>query len=208
MTFAKTAGIATALVFLVTTGHAATIFTDRTAWETAMGGPIQTETFDNVIPDADVITLDNGIVSSEVVPGTEFGWNQVSAGTFLGRNGTFTNHPDLITWDFGTTIQGFFADFDAVNVNGLAVSGDFDGTGVQTISIWDAIGSGGGFGLISTGAGFTSLSWTPGSSPSEGFRVDNFSSTPLSTAAVPLPMSGLLLAGALGVFGLQRKRKV
>lgn len=181
------------------------VFTDRTSWESAVGGGITTDPFDNPIADSNQITLDSGIVSTYVnLTGPR---NRVTTdGQFEG----FVNQTGQIDleWAFPIPIVGFGGDFVALNVpNGLTVVGDFDGTGVQTISIAQTIGSGSGFfGLVST-SHFDTIRFSSndgsGTSSGELYLVDNF-----SFSAVPEPTSLALLGmGVTGLCGYRMRRK-
>ena len=187
--------------------EAAQIFTDRTAWEDAVG-VLVTDTFSNPIANAQQIILDSGIVSTSV--GTaNIPLNQVVAG---GNYQGFVNQTPNLTleWDFGQSVNAFGGDFSALNIpNGLTVIGDFDGDGSQTISVAQAVGAGSVFfGLIGD-ASFQTLQWKSndggGTSSGEFFGVDNFSlaSTPEPTITAALLTLGTIGAGTL----LRRKRK-
>ena len=151
MTLFKTTIAAIMILMVAESAHAVLIFTDRTAWNAA-AGTSTTETFDNTIVDADSIVLDNGIVSTALPSLLTNGLNNVNSrtvGAYTGRVGTLANnHPPAIRWDLPSGINAWFADFGALNPNGLVVRGNWDGTGVVTLNIAAIIGANGGFGII------------------------------------------------------------
>ncbi|WP_421657128.1 PTPA-CTERM sorting domain-containing protein [Leptothermofonsia sp. ETS-13] len=197
-----------ALLTLTTTGtaQAVTFFTNRTAWESAVGR-FTTETFDAPVANAPVITFANGVTSTG--SGGSI-LNEIGGGTYLGRVDTSGNFPDHfreIRWVFPKPVFGFAADWiDTTTGSGLTVSGNFDGSGVQTISFRDRLGDPGtGFLGIVGIASFSELVFREevavfGDIGDEFFQVDN-----LSTTVVPTPA---LLPGLIGLgLGIWRKRK-
>ena len=183
------------------------IFTDRTAWENAVSGTITTDTFSNNISQADSIILDTGIVSS--LSGTQFigsSSNSVDSGVFVG----FVNQTGCcnLEWDWSTLggVSAIGGDFFFLNVpNGLTVTGDFDGTGDQTISVASTVGTENGFfGLIGASV-FDTVIWSSndgsGTGSGEFYQVDNFS------FAVPEPSILTLLGIGFAGLGYARRRK-
>lgn len=204
-------GIAAAVVLMagVSQAEAASIFTDRAAWEAAVAG-FTTETFDTSMASANVLVLNSDITSTTDVVTKPNGLNEVGFGAYRGRLGGSGSHPNNITWDFGSSVVGFFADFGSLNSNGLTVTGDFDGTGDQTFSIATTVGGvSGGFGLLGT-ATFSTFDWGS-NDPSEFFTVDNFSYSsvlaPGGEQQVPEPGSLATFGASLAALGWLRRRR-
>ncbi|GBF79655.1 PEP-CTERM sorting domain-containing protein [Aphanothece sacrum] len=206
-------GTATLLFSAVSSASAFTVYTDRAAWEAAIASSIPpgwntilTDTFSNDIASAQSITLDSGIVSTNSGPITlpnSFNNNSVSGGVYNNAtqagNGTASNtitwvFPSLKTWAFG-------ADFISVNDGGLTLTGNFDGTGDQTLSVFAEIGGGTGFLGIVGMTKFDSVVFGNNSDIVDGFGIDNASHT------VPEPLT-MLGAGAAFAFGGAFKRKL
>lgn len=154
------AGVAGAI--FTGTVSAATIYTDRISWEAAMVGIgsdlLVVDTFDQPIPDAPFITFKSGVESRGH---NGVGNNDVRQGAYGGnvdsdKDGLdFDQNSDVfesITWRFPAPINGFGADFiEAATGEVLLLSGNFNGTGPQTIDFQDVLGNPGtGFlGLVS-----------------------------------------------------------
>ena len=73
--------------------QAFTIYTDRAAWESAVGS-FTTETFDKDISNAEVITFNNGVVSTGI-GGIEV--NEVFFGLYVGDLDTSEDFPQFST---------------------------------------------------------------------------------------------------------------
>jgi hypothetical protein len=207
-----TASIAAALSW-AGPAHAVQIFTDRTAWEAALAGAaITTDPFDNAIPPATTLTFDSGVISTGTP--SSAGNNSVDSGFYNGgAGGTDQNFAyESITWTFPLPIIGLGVDlFSAANASGLTLTGNFDGTGDQTISIFDVLGAPGtGFLGFIGDAPISSILFTdeglPSSSSFEIYQIDNLSFA--AAVAVPEPATlalfGAGLAG-LGWIALRRK---
>lgn len=193
----------TALAFVVAAANnaaAVSIFTDRTAWQTALGGPIVTETFDNDIRDSAVITFANGVVST----GTDgFSQNAVLSGWFHGiidsDDDGLSNQFDKITWTFPRAIRGFGADWlSTASGERARVTARFDGPR-HTVDFQSELGGNGtGFlGFIGT-TRFTVIEFTTSSTSNvflnESYYVDNLSfGIPEPTSLVLLGLAGLAL---------------
>lgn len=188
-----------------TPAQAFTIYTDRAAWESAVGS-FTTETFDKDIPNADVITFGNGVVSKGV-GGIEL--NEVFFGLYVGDLDTSDDFPPLfneIRWTLPSPVVAFGADwFSTATGSGLTISGDFDGTGLQTLSFASVLGEPGtGFlGILGT-APFTEIIFREERPIDRGigdevFLVDNFSlaaAPPVESVPEPTVLAGLAVVGA------------
>ena len=195
---------------MISTAHAVTVYTDRVLWEATVGSGFTTERFLNPIANAEVITLDNGIVSSFVGTGT-LGFNRVNIDP--GRTdwqGTVDGTGEqVILWELPYSVTAFGADLNGINdspgADGLKITGNFNGTGDITL-----ITLNGFLGIISD-TPFDAFTFAAGSNFilfSEDFSIDTFSLGP-EVAPVPLPAAFPLLGGALsllGFFGWRRKR--
>jgi hypothetical protein len=208
--------LATAAMAIMTTGmigapsaEAFTVYTSRTAWQNALGGaPIITDPFSNERSNAPTITFDSGVTSTGngTVP-TPVG-NAIFIGRYFGAvegQGDASNFFfDTITWSFPQPIFGFGADwFETADGDFLTVTGNFDGSGDQTVNFFDVLGSPGtGFlGIIGT-TPFSAITFgTQGAS----FLIGNefFSADDLAYAEIPTPA---LLPGLVGM-GLAAWRK-
>jgi hypothetical protein len=205
-------GAATLLLSGASAASAYTVYTSRTAWENAIAASmpsswydITTDTFSNPIASAQSITLDSGIVSTNSAPPilpNSFNNNSVSTvntGVYDNASGLLTGASDTITWAFPSPyVWAFGADF--FRVDELTLTGNFDGTGDQTISINTAIGGPDGFLGIVGMAEFSSVVFSNNTTDVDSFRVDNASfatkhTVPESSAVVALAMfgGGLLL---------------
>jgi hypothetical protein len=176
-------GTVTLLLSSVSSVSAYTIYTNRTAWEAALATnpsyKITTDTFSNPISSAQSITLDSGIVSTNSAPPilpNSFNNNSVSIvnpGVYDNASGTLAGASDTITWQFPATVLAFGADFSRIDE--LTLTGNFDGTGDQTISINPTIGGENGFlGIIGT-AEFSSVIFANNTTAVDSFSIDNAS---------------------------------
>ena len=208
-----TLAIAASVALLSGAAQAVTIFTDRSAFEAAAGA-LAVETFDAPIATADSITFAGGIKATKTSSGFPPTLNRVARGIytgFLARD----SFRDIIL-DFGRNVTAFGADVSGLNVlsgdrSALLVSGAFDGT-VQTLSVSDAVGSGGFFGIVSS-TGFDSVTLGTDSGAflfggtvpfgGETFNLDN-----VAVSAVPLPATLPLLLAAFGSVALLRRRRL
>lgn len=211
----------TAIVFnAVASAQAFTVYTDRSAWQTAVDAFADsvttvdafadsvtiTDTFSNDISSAQSITLDSGIVSTNSVPPNlpnAFNNNSVSNGTYNNASGGSTGS-QTITWTLPTSVFAFGADFIGVNANRLTLNVDLDGSGNQSFVVNNTIGGADGFfGVISTG-NFSSVFFN---SPSgiDVFSIDNaFFAT--NSTAIPEPLTILGSVTAIGfISGFNRK---
>ena len=178
------------LYFLSINANSAIVtYTDRSTWEAALIGlSISTETFDNPISEADVIILDNGIVSTK---SPDVGVNHlVDRGLFIAYTTPDGFEAESITWEFPKPILAFGGDFTLlnpgqteVNINSLNFSA----------LLADTIGSPNGFfGLISPQS-FNELVFINDNTGGDAWRLDNFSSL-----AVPIPAAIWLFFSGIG----------
>jgi hypothetical protein len=198
----------------VSSAEAFTTFTDRAAWQTAVnaiaGSVTTTDTFSNDIASAQAIILDSGIVSvNSFPPAVGFGDNSVSSGVFL--NATNTNALDAsatITWTFPASVFAFGADFFGTNIGGLNLTGNFDGTGNQSLTVNNTIGAESGFLGIIGSANFSSIVFGNSGSGLDVFSIGDASFASIA-AGVPEPgmITGLMfLGGGLVVRSLAKRR--
>ncbi len=188
-------------VGLSLSAHAATIFTDRTAFD-AVTGPLALETFDTPIARAALITFDGGITSSR--SGTTNSPNEVnnfgSFSTLVTRD-----QKNLITLNFGKQINAFGADFSGLG----SLFADLLGTD-ESVTIASSFQPAGFFGFVSDEL-FSSLQFrtAPGIGfGSQLFSLDNLlSGTAADVSPVPLPATLPLLLAAFGGIGIMRRRR-
>lgn len=197
------------------------IFTDREAWlETLESKTIMTETFENFIPNAPIITFDGGIISEGVKGGAT---NMVRFNSdYFGRVDTDEDglggfYFNEITWTFPEQVWAFGGDF----INGaqeeiLQVFGNYDGKGETFVDLVDVLGfRGNGFIGIIGEAEFNSITYRSRTDlqpeESEGFLVDNFSTAKGDNngkkVTEPTTILGLLAIGLLGLFKLKCNNK-
>ena len=187
------------------------VFTDRAAWEAAVGGAFTLEDLNAITPGpiAAGATLDTGVLqitrdgspngddgALDIDPGTTFG--NVDGTTFLAGETGISPH-ERVDFNFnGQDVFAFGADF-ASPFSGDGINLEFGG---QLFSL-DVIGSGTGFfGLVSSGdlASTVSIVGDPGDvSFQELWQADNF------VYAVPAPASAALL-GLGGLVATRRRR--
>ncbi|MBD2290320.1 PEP-CTERM sorting domain-containing protein [Microcystis wesenbergii FACHB-1317] len=202
-------GTVTLLLSSVSSVSAYTIYTNRTAWEAALATnpsyKITTDTFSNTISSAQSITLDSGIVSTNsappILPNPPFNNNSVNSGVYDNASGTLPGASDTITWQFPATVLAFGADFSRIDE--LTLTGNFDGTGDQTISINPTIGGENGFlGIIGT-AEFSSVIFANNTTDVDSFSIDNAS----FATKVPEPNAVVAFAILGGSLFLIKKAK-
>lgn len=191
------------------TADAFTVFTNRTAWEAAIAGnPIITDTFSTVIPSAQTITLVSGIVSTnspEITLPNSFNNNSTSGGQYA--NATQATDPgqtasETITWTFPRPTFAFGADFISAGADRLTLEGDFDGAGVQSLTVFTALGNTGtGFLGVVGDANFDSIVFSNNITTVDGFFLDN------AAFVVPEPLT-ILGSSTAVMFGALMKRKV
>jgi hypothetical protein len=205
-------------VFLLSNVSAAdafTVFTNRAAWEAASAGsPIITDTFSTVIPSAQTINLVSGIVSTnsaDITLPNAFNNNSTSVDTVgqyanatqaLGAEPPPHTASETITWTFPRPTFAFGADFFSAGEGRLTLEGDFDGTGIQSLTVYSALGNTGtGFLGVVGNANFDSIIFSNNITTVDGFFVDN------ASFVVPEPFT-ILGSSTAVILGALFKRKV
>jgi len=211
--FAWVAATATLILGGVSSANAYTIYTNRAAWEAAIpGSTFITDTFSNSIGSAQSITLDSGIVSTNSSPPilpNAFNNNSVSIvnpGVYdnATQAGIGNSASNTITWTLPFSVFAFGADFISANLDRLTLTGNFDGTGGETIVVYNTIGGPDGFLGIVGQVEFSSVVLGNNSTDVDSFRIDNAS----FAVAVPEPTTILLiLIGAFGLCSTKRVRR-
>jgi len=190
------------------------VFTNRTAWETAIAGnPIITDTFSTVIPSAQTINLVSGIVSTnsaDITLPNAFNNNSTSVDTVgqyanatqaLGAEPPPHTASDNITWTFPQPTFAFGADFFSAGDGRLTLEGNFDGTGTQILTVFNSIGGSNGFLGVVGNANFDSIIFSNNITTVDGFFVDN------ASFVVPEPFT-ILGSSTAVILGALFKRKV
>ncbi len=176
------------------------IFTNRTAWESAIMRDFQTETFSTLFTNRQVLVLDSGIVSTAV--GSLHANFVNSALEFNGGASQF----GFLQWTFPSNVFAFGGDFRSIGPapDGLSLVGVFDETGEQTISIAGALGGPSGFlGIVGT-VPIDSIKWVApnrSGSDADAFQIDNF-----SFASVPEPSGSVISCGLILLAWFRRYR--
>ncbi|NOX35345.1 MAG: PEP-CTERM sorting domain-containing protein [Deltaproteobacteria bacterium] len=186
-------GLAQSQVFAVT------IYTDRVNWEAAATGVLTTDDFAYSISSADSIIFSSGVKSTR----NSTNANTVNGNSYVGQvTGTST-----LSWEFPWEVSAFGFDVVSIN-NGTRITGDFDGTGNQSIIPGILSGStyyNGFVGIIGE-SDFNSVLFT--GSLTDMFVIDNLSFN-RNASTVPEPAAILLFgSGILGIAGVSRKKKL
>ena len=135
-------------------------------------------------------SFDNNSVNV-VTPGSYD--NAVQAGAGSASN--------TIDWTFPEPMMAFGADFLKASMGRLSLSGNFDGTGTQTLLVNDTMmGPDGFLGVIGT-APFSGVTFGNSSTTVDGFAIDNAYYAPVPG---PLPLLGA--SAALGWSRRLRRR--
>jgi len=199
--FALATGLA--LIFLSSPAQAYTIYTDLPSWQSALFNYIiSTDTFSTTIPSAQSITLASSIISTNSGPITlpnSFNNNSVgilpAAGLYDNavQAGAAATASNSITWAFPVPVIAFGADFIGAGSNRLSLGGDFDGTGLQTLTVNTALGGQNGFlGVIGT-VPFSNVTFGNPLAQVDSFQIDNAYFAPLPVPG-PLPVIGASVA--------------
>jgi PEP-CTERM motif len=212
--FTKSYTIAVAIFSLTSllsiTANAVTIFTDRAAWNLEVKN-FTNETFSTARVMSDFIVFDTGI-SSESIGGLSANFVN-NAQEFNGavNNRSIPNVSTFLEWRFPAAISAFGSDLRSVDLGGLNITGDYDGTGDQTISVAEILSGGstapcvscldGFFGVVGNSS-FTSIRWFTDNSE-EIFQMDNF-----SFSIIPEPTTLAIFAFGVAGLGVVRRRTI
>jgi hypothetical protein len=202
-----TATLATTLTVIgcleAQSAQALTVYTNRAAWQNALGGAqITEEFFDTNQPNGSTLSF-NGFTSTGNGTGTSINrvLNQSYNGAVDGQ-GDVSALFDTITWNFSQAITAFGADWVSTTTDDrLTITGNFDGTGNQTIHFSDypQLGtSGTGFLGIVGNAAFSTLIFSTEAADSsdkfEAFNVDHLSFVQIPTPALLPGLVGMSIA--------------
>ena len=203
----------------VSPSFAVSLFTDRTTWQAAINSVDPTASFmndgfGNVIAQAQSITFDSGVISTNsTAPDPIFDDNSVMGGVYENTVDTDGNDGSpLIDWTFPMAILGFGADFGTaantlLDANETVITGNFDGSGDITVTP-----SNGFFGIIGTSP-FSSIRFSNQDAASfDVFTLDDlvFAKPGRSNPppAVPEPSTIVLLgSGLAGLIGWHYRKK-
>jgi hypothetical protein len=199
--FALATGLA--LIILSSPAQAYTVYTDLPSWQSALFNYIiSTDTFSTTIPSAQSITLASSIISTNSGPITlpnSFNNNSVgilpAAGLYDNavQAGAAATASSSITWAFPVPVIAFGADFIGAGSNRLSLGGDFDGTGLQTLTVNTALGGQNGFlGVIGT-VPFSKVIFGNPLQTVDAFSIDNAYFAPVPVPG-PLPVIGASVA--------------
>jgi len=187
---------------------------DRSGWEAGLTA-VTTDTFSSDIPQANILNLDSGIISTA---SSAIGSANHLVDSNLGVTGRFnttlrhtsSTSPGYssVVFTFPTAVTAFGADFHSIGGSSLvSVTGTFDGVSesYDLRALFTAANGGSardrGFFGIKTDTPFTSITLiASGNATNDAFHIDN------AAFAVPEP-SVALLAAFGGLFaGLRRRR--
>jgi len=165
------------LALIAAPAAAKTVYNDRATFEATAGGPLSVEEFNLDVANNNSITFANGIQSvgtgSAGSPINAVGtgvWN-TKVRTAAGIDGYLT-----ITWTFPRATNAFGVDWGSISSSrGVTLTGNWDGTGNEAITLWDALGltSTGFVGIIGNST-FTQVTLTAlGTGDNDVFSADN-----------------------------------
>lgn len=208
---------AVAATLMAGSASALTVFSDSTSFNGALGAGTSsvTETFDTNAS-GNSLTF-SGVTSTFNANGNLNGQHTIIGGLFsLFIEG---DAPIVMSWALPSNVIGIGFDVNGVNssaFDGVAMTIN-DGTGSQTLNLFDAAGGTGsstsGYAGFLGANAFSSVSFSgPGGfgASGDGFSLDNLQIvTQGTTSPVPLPAGGLLLlTGLAGIAAYGRKKKV
>lgn len=141
-----------------------------------------------------------------------FGDNSVGGGLFNNAtDGDASDASATITWTFPSPVFAFGADFLSTNPGWLNLTGNFDGTGNQTLLVNDSIGGADGFLGIIGNANFSSIVFGNNTTSLDTFHIDSASFASVASVPVAVPEPGMItglvfLGGGLVVRCLAKRR--
>ncbi len=126
-------------------------------------------------------------------PAVAFEDNSVSGGLFLNStDGDASSASTTITWTFPSPVFAFGADFLNTNPNQLNLTGNFDGTGNQTLLVNNSIGGANGFLGIIGNANFRSIVFGTNTNDLDIFQIDSASLASVASVPVAVPEPGMI----------------
>lgn len=165
-----------------TLAHAESVFTDRSAWESAAGGPVNLDTFDMDVGPGDSFTIVTSAVDVVGTGGVGTYTHEVANGVYAIVTRAANGSPGLlsVTLTFSEPISAVGFDYGSIGGSGrnVAVRGDWDGTGQEGIILRDHDGgsASGFFGVVGTTT-FTTITFDQAAANpdtnQDAFNIDN-----------------------------------